>query len=177
LDSGKITGVDCNDLSPAQADSKGKFQKAQQKLRDSITKACTDAGASATVLDKFVSCPDPCGSSVPIPNPMASYTDVGNCLACLAGDIVSRANTVEMDSPTGLTDDEAKCHGAIAKGYGKHLSTLVKERQGCQKNEDKGGNNTLTTCSTYDGKSKIASAVTKAEDGLDSSCASVALSN
>jgi hypothetical protein len=149
-DSGKVVpATDCNDLDVA--DTKDKFSKSQTKLTGAVQKSCIDAGASPTVLEEFTSCPDPCGTDLALPNPLQTYAQLGMCLACLAGDIVERRASVQMGLPTEpLTKEEGKCHGAIAKGYGKHFKTLIKERQSCQKGEDTDGDNdtTLTTCDT-----------------------------
>ena len=66
-------GVDCNDLgpepgSPGAADIKGKFAKAQQKLIDTPAKKCV--GLDADVLNEFVSCPEPCNTTLALSNPI-----------------------------------------------------------------------------------------------------------
>ncbi len=173
---GKIPATtDCNDLSTGQADSKSKFDKAKTKLSDTIQKKCIDAGAGDAVLDLFISCPEPCATETGVPNPMTSFSEVAQCLACVAGDIIETRNANILGAPSNLSNAEQKCHSAIAKGYGKRLKTLLKERTKCQKDEDKAGNNALQPCDTSDNKQKIAGATTKAEEGLDKSCAGVNL--
>jgi hypothetical protein len=169
--SGKIvTGTDCNDL--AQADTKGKFGKAQAKLDGAIQKSCEDAGASVSLVENWPSCPEPCATSTGVPNPMTTFQNVSDCLQCLAADIVSRRNTVQLGMPASLAADKdaQKCAGAIAKNYAKHFSTLVKERQTCQKDEDKSGNNELQPCDVQDPKGKILAAQTSAAAAVADAC-------
>jgi len=178
---GKVApGVDCNVLDVAEADSKEKFAKAQAKLVSTAEKKCAKAGPGAR--HELVSCPEPCSSTpgdggAPITNPMAGYTEVGRCLACMARGIVESRAAVILGSPAAPLADSAeqKCHQAIGKGYGKHLATLFKERTKCQKDADKALEHDITACSTADPKQKISKALTKASDAIDASCAGVDL--
>jgi hypothetical protein len=176
--------VNCNTLDSLNADSKGTFAKQQQKLKDAIEKSCTLVGATGASggraqLDEFYSCPQPCSTSQGVGNPMTSFTELGKCLACLAGDIVTRHHDDVLGNPTvvSLGDADIACHAEIAKNYDKFLQTIVKEHNGCQKGQDKEGNTELTPCDTSDAKGKIAGAKTAAEAAVDAACAAATLSD
>jgi hypothetical protein len=177
-------GTDCNDLGPTPgmpgaADAKGKFAKAQQKLIDTPAKKC--AGLDTDIADLFISCPEPCATEISSPNPLSTMDDAVACLACYAGDVADTKNATNLDSPDPalLSGDDIKCRGAIAKGYGKYLATIVKTRTKCQDGADKNGSmeldNRCQTSENPDGKGKIEKALEKAEDGVDKSCAAANL--
>lgn len=174
--------ADCNILDLANADTKGKFDKAKTKLTDGVAKACTGAGIDNDVLDEYTSCPEPCGTDLALPNPLSSYADLGTCLACVAGEIAQDFGAASQGLPGGvpLSSDDSKCHGAIGKFYGKYVSTILKDRTKCQNTEEKknGAMDLASTgCATSDLKSKIAKALTKAEGGLDKLCPAATLAN
>jgi hypothetical protein len=185
--SGKEPAVtDCNDLgsapgSPGAADLKGKFAKAQQKLIDTPAKKC--AGLDTDVLSQYVSCPEPCNTTLGVNNPMTTLDEAAACMACMAADVVSTKNTTLLGAPDPglMSNDDTKCAQSIAKGYGKYLSTILKTRTKCQDTFEKDGGTGLdATCQTSsdpDGKGKIAKALTKADDGIDKSCAGADLNN
>ncbi|MBC8291774.1 MAG: hypothetical protein H8E45_01265 [Proteobacteria bacterium] len=178
-DGGKIPDTtDCNLL--AHADTKGKVVKAANKLIAGIAKKCPETGSKAvttSLIDGYLSCPEPCGTNTGVPNTLTSFSDLGQCLACLGGDVSEGFNSSAMGAPvpSGLSKTDSKCHGTIAKGYGKLAATIVKDRAGCQKGADKTGDGDTTACSTSDAKGKIAKALAKAEAGLDKSCAAADL--
>lgn len=190
--------ADCNDLADPNVDDKGKFATAVTKGALKIAKLCT--GLDTDVLDQYRSCPvDPCPGVTN--NPMADFGEVAACMACIA-QTSTETRAVAMlgnSSPGGavLQGDDAKCHQAIAKGYGKLVNTIDKDRTTCQKSQDKLGetdvnlhcNVTERNCSTNadcqlflagdtcvgcigsDEKGKIATGVGKAESLFDAKCA------
>ncbi|MFP6626439.1 MAG: hypothetical protein VCA74_05185 [Deltaproteobacteria bacterium] len=160
--------ANCNDLT--QADAKGKYQKAVGKLTGGIAKKC--AGLDNDLLKNYVSCPASCQTEQ-LSNPLADYTDLGTCLACYAGDVAETRAASVFGSPvaSGMSKTDGKCHGAIGKGYGKYVSTILKERTKCQKKADKAGSTDSAGCASVDPKGKIAKALTKATAGIDKSCA------
>jgi len=180
-DKGKNTVTDCNNY-PTDAtniDSKGKITKAATKLTDAIAKSCVGQTA-LLAADYYMSCPEPCGTSLGLNNPMTTLTELGTCMSCAGPALIAGLYDAAMGTPTPpvmASKDDAKCHSAIAKGYQKYLDTIVKERQKCQGEEDNLGNTTTTSCSTQDPKGKIASALTKAGEGIDKSCAAATLAN
>ena len=170
---GKIgAGTDCNDLSSSGADAKGKFAKATTKLNDQFTKCSEDGNAG--VLQVFQSCPDPCETSLGLPNPLTSFAEVSQCLQCVVTNAAQDLGTATLGTPPAvpLSKEDGKCHAAIAKGYGKYLATTLKERSKCQAAADKLGEMTVagSGCATADPKLKIAGAKTKASDGINKSC-------
>ncbi|TFH31564.1 MAG: hypothetical protein E4H00_03245, partial [Myxococcales bacterium] len=174
--------ADCNILDSGNADPKGKFAKAQTKLTDGVTKACITSGIDGDVLSEYVSCPEPCSTALALSNPLSSYADLGQCLACVAGEIAQDFGSASQGLPGGvpLSTDDGKCHGAIGKFYGKYMSTIIKDRTKCQNAEEKknGAMDLASTgCATSDLKGKIAGALTKAEAGLDKSCPAAVLAN
>lgn len=179
-----LIGTDCNDLGPnpglpGGGDLKSKLGKAQQKLIDTPASKCV--GLDNTLADLFVSCPEPCATELGLPNPLTTLDEAVQCLACYGGDVVEAKNAAILDSPDPalLSSDDQKCRGAIAKGYAKYLSTILKTRTKCQDGLDKGGAMELdANCQTSgdpDGKGKIAKALAKAESLIDQSCPTAAL--
>lgn len=182
-DSGKIgAAIDCNLLTNANADSKGKFAKAQAKVVSGIQKSCIDSNIDLDAMADYTSCPEPCNTDLALPNPLTSYANLSACLACVAADIAESNGSATLGLPAGvpLVAADAACHGAIGKNYGKLLSTIMKERTKCQNTaEKKDGAMSLTTtgCGTADPKLKIAGGQTKAEAAVDSSCGGANLAN
>ena len=182
-DSGKAAlAIDCNVLDNMNADAKGKFAKAQQKIVDGIQKSCTDAlGGDLDALIDYVSCPEPCGTNLLLPNPLADYGDLAACLSCVAAETAESYGLATQGLPAAtLSGADLSCANAIGKSYGKLLSTTLKERTKCQNTaEKKDGAMGLgdTTCATADPKLKIAGALTKAEDAIDSSCGGMPAAN
>jgi len=75
--------------------------------------------------------------------------------------------------------NDQSCHASIGKGFGKYLATIMKERTKCQNSAEKAGALHIedTGCLTADPKGKIAAALTKANAGVDGSCAAATLAN
>jgi hypothetical protein len=179
---GKIVpGTDCNDL--VAADVKGKVAKAAAKLTAGVAKKCLESGdkaISGDFVESYLSCPEPCGTDLALSNPLNNLTDLGSCLACLGGDVSEGYNTQVLGSPDPLnfsSPSDSGCASAVAKGYGKLVATMVKDRTGCQKGADKTGDGDTIVCSTSDAKGKIAKALGKAEAGLDKKCLAADLVN
>jgi hypothetical protein len=174
--------TDCNVLNAGNADSKGKFSKAKAKITDGIQKACIDAGVDGDVLLNYVSCPEPCTTDIPLANPMTTYAQLGQCLACLAGELAEQFGAATQGLPAGvpLSSDDGKCHGAVGKSYGKYLATILKERTKCQGSAEKAGTAmdlAGSGCATADPKNKISGSLTKAGEGVDKLCGSATLAN
>jgi hypothetical protein len=174
---GKISEfTDCNDLS--EADDKQKLAKTEQKLHDAVQKKCIDKGVDGDIRDQFVSCPEPCATETGVGNPIATYDELADCLACYGGSIVEARNTAILGNPSviTLTKDGEKCHKILAKGYGKLLTISLKEGVKCQKDADKAGifDIEASGCESADPKGKIAKALMKAEDKLDKKCSALA---
>jgi hypothetical protein len=170
-----LVATDCNDLSPAAADTGLKFAKATAKLQAKIDKSCANAGNA--VLGRFVTCPEPCRTSTGVSLPLSNFTQVGQCLACLAGDIIGRRNDAMLGSPTlPLGSTELRCHGSIGKGFANHLKTVLKVRQKCQKTQDKLGQFELTPCDTNDAGGAIAASSIAAQDVVGSGCSDATFS-
>ncbi len=165
---GKVAaGVDCNDISAA--DNKGKFAKAAGKVTSGVTKKCP-ASMDADLLDNYLGCPEPCGTSTGVGAAIDSYAEMGQCMACLASSMAEDNVEALLGSPSGLDKGQGKCHAAIGKGYTKLVATAAKERTKCQAGQDKTGNHDTSGCATYDGKGKIGKALAKAVKGVDKKC-------
>jgi hypothetical protein len=177
---GKIAAaVDCNVVSPA-SDPRGKVGKAAAKLVTLVAKKCPEAGARAVsgdLIDSYISCPEPCSTENSIANPLTSFSDLASCLACLGGGLAEDFSAPALGSPdpAAMSKDDVGCHAAITKGYGKYVATVVKDRAGCQKRQDKAGNADTEGCATSDAKGKIARALAKANAGVDARCATADL--
>jgi hypothetical protein len=172
--------VDCNILDNENADPKGKFAKSQDKLTASVQKACTSAGIDGDVLSEYVSCPEPCGTTLALPNPLATYAQLGQCLACVAKETAENYGTATLGAPiVPLPTDDQLCRKTIGKFYGKVLKTAFKDRTKCQISAEKGGAVHLNTtgCMSEDSKGKIAAATVKAEASIDASCGVATLAN
>jgi len=167
---GKIdSAIDCNALDGLNADAKGKFAKVQSNIAAAALKKCATASAHARI--DLVSCPEPCLSSTGVSNPMADYAEVGECLGCLAREVVEERNNAIFPNPAvPLGAAEQSCHQALTKGYGKYLSTALKDRAKCQKLADKAGDHDIATCAASDDKGKIQKALIKASDAVSSAC-------
>jgi hypothetical protein len=181
-----LPAVDCNDLGiapgiPGEADPKGKFEKAQQKLIDTPGKKCI--GLDDDLRSLFISCPEPCDTALALPNPMTDWDDVSRCLACVAGDVVSTKNTTILGAPDPdlMSGDDTKCAQAIGKGSFKYFSTILKSRNKCQDGVDKAGGSSLdATCQTSpdpDGTGKVAKLLGKSDAGIDNACGNANLTN
>jgi len=172
--------VDCNVLDLSNADAKGKFAKIQTKLTAGVQKACIDTGINNDVLHEYVSCPEPCATDLGLPNPLASYGQLGQCLACVAREESEANGLAVMGLPAApLAAPDQSCRIAIGKFYGKYLKTSLKDRTKCQNSAEKSGVLHLddSGCGTADPKGKIALALTKAESAVDTSCAPANLAN
>jgi hypothetical protein len=172
--------VDCNVLDTSNADAKGKFAKIQTKLTGGVQKACVDTAINDDVLHEYVSCPEPCATELALPNPLATYAELGQCLACVAREEAEANGLAVMGLPAAplATVDQA-CRVAIGKFYGKYLKTSLKDRTKCQNSAEKDGVVHLedSGCATADPKGKIALMLTGAESAVDTSCPGANLAN
>ena len=125
--------VDCNVLDASNADAKGKFAKSQEKLIAGVQKACTDAAIDDDVLEEYVSCPEPCATELALPNPLTTYAQVGQCLACVAREEAEANGLAVLGLPAApLGSAEQACRLSIGKFYGKYLKTMLKDRSKCE---------------------------------------------
>ena len=130
--SGKVdVGTDCNDAS--QADPKGKLSGAIAKFAAGMAKSCP-ASLGDSVLSEYLSCPEPCATSTGASNPLSSYTELANCLGCVAAQQITDRNAAMLGTPTVPSSDKAAsgCHATFSKSFDKYLATLVKDRSKCQ---------------------------------------------
>jgi len=174
--------ADCNVIDLANADPKGKFAKAKDKIASGLQKTCTDAGVGVNIAREFISCPEPCSTDLGLPNPLTSFAEIAQCLGCYAGDTAEQFGVDTLGSPTAPMTSEADqaCHATIGKLFGKYLATIMKERTKCQNTaEKKEGALHIedTGCLTADPKGKIAAALTKANSSVSSSCSAATLAN
>jgi hypothetical protein len=176
-----LAGTDCNDLDVADM-AKLKFDKTRTKSITAITDACngqenelTAANDDGGDIEWYVSCPvDPCSGT---DDRMNTMLEVASCMMCVAQDSAETAGVDTLGLPTMLDRDEAKCHGAIAKGYGKFLNTAYKSETACQGDADDLGNNALEGCVDSDPKDKVDKAVIKAGEGLTKACTGLNLAD
>jgi hypothetical protein len=172
-----LDGMDCNDLDAADA-AKGKYLKTETKAVEAIDGACATLDDVFTTInddgsDKewYVSCPvDPCVGSDSLITDMAEVTA---CFKCVAEDVAESVATSTLGSPSALSSDAAKCHGAISKGYGKFFNTAYKAETACQGDNDDDGVNEIAACLDTvagDPKGKVAGSLVKAEEGLEKVC-------
>ncbi len=179
---GSLLATDCNDV--AQADAKGKYAKASDKFIATVEGSCdsqavstltaANVGGEVGSSELYVSCAvDPCTG---VSGVIDTNSEIGACLACVAADVAGDvgASTLGMPDPTTLDKDDQKCHAQIVKGYSKYLTTAHKSETGCQGDADELGDISLDGCVGYDPKGKVAKSLTKADEGLDKSCAPVA---
>ncbi len=143
-DLGKIDpGTDCEVL--ATADTKGLVAKAEDSLAAAVGGA-KDACPGIVPADiGFDSCPAPCAGAI------ASMPDVADCVTCLVEETAVAAYVEGLGNSTlPLGGIEAKCRGAIGKGMSKQISTILKERIKCQGAAEAGGDETTSSCATFD---------------------------
>lgn len=171
-DKGKVdVGVDCNDL--AQADTKSKVQKAEDKARELIPSKCVDISVDEA---GFAVCGAPCEVAVPA---VGNFSDVASCLVCQAKTAAESATGNAQGGPaaTPLSDkDEAKCHGTVGKAGLKYFSSILKERLKCQSSAEKEGTTSSEACRNA-AIGKLTTARTKAIDGILPKCEGVNLDN
>ena len=177
---GKVAiGTACNDLGVADSPpvGKAKFAKATSKLTSGIGKKCV--ALDNDLLDQYISCPDPCLESTGASNPLASFSELGACLACLAAERAEgfAANTSGLPDISVFDKSDGKCHGTIGKGYSKCFGTILKEQTKCQKGQDKAHNNDLATCTGADPKGKVSGCFAKAASGMDKKCSDTNVPN
>lgn len=129
--------VDCNDL--VAADPKGKLLGRQAKIESAVLKACTGAGASGEILERFGTCSSKCEAETGVANPMTTFEEVGRCLSCVAQDIVERRGAAAYGSPdpAAMSRSDRKCLATIMKGYGKDFAGSLKAQVSCQHAWDK----------------------------------------
>jgi hypothetical protein len=172
--------VDCNVLDAANADGKQKFAKAQTKITEGMQKACIAAGIDGDVLREYVSCPEPCGTDLGLPNPLVTYSQLAQCLTCVAREVTETYGTNTLGSPSvPLPSADQLCRKSIGKFYGKVLKTALKDRTKCQNSAEKAGADDLgdSGCGSVDSKGKIEAALLKAADGVGATCAAATLTN
>lgn len=174
-----LVATDCNVMAQADA-AKGKYASSAAKAATAVTTACTgepistltaaNIGGEAGESELYISCVSmPCPGVTGVVDTAA---ELGACLGCAAAGIAEDvgAATLGLPNPANLDSDEQKCHGAIAKGYGKYLDTGLKTENTCQKEADSVDDYDTTGCVGSDPKSKVAGSLTKAGDGLTKSC-------
>ncbi len=176
-DTGKLPDTtDCNDMAEAEG-AKQKFTSSRNKAEGAIEAACAGQDAVLTSLGSppyYSTCPVPCGG---VPDPMTTMSQVADCLGCYAEAVAEDvgAATLGQPVPTSLSKADVKCRGALAKGYGKYAATAYKEETSCQRGQDAVGNHDPAGCAGSDPKLKVSKTLTKADAGLDKSCAAAAL--
>lgn len=182
---GKVgPATDCNNS--AVADTKGKISKAAQKLRDSVggvKDKCKDKKTGAVftdVLAAYPSCPSPGDTSDDggATSGIDSFSELAECMIALAtkvseltaSEILGSPDTTVITSTNKAAKAAIKCHGSIAKAYGKLVATIVKERAKCQKGVDKALGPISWACGGTDPKGKILKASTKLNASIDKAC-------
>jgi hypothetical protein len=153
--------VDCN--AAGDFDAKGKLQTFASKLQKIASKAC----GSLDLTNANVVCPRPCGGSNGVGGALQDASDVAQCLACAATNMVEQRNATILGSPLVPLPSKAarKCHASIAKAYGKHLAKVLKDRSRCSGS---------ATCTASPESPKVAKALEKAVAKLEKGCAAVA---
>src|SRR5205085_2984450 len=130
--------ADCNSI--ATADLKNAVAAATTKLQGVVTSKCI--GITPASIGYGNGCPSPCGNL-----PVATMTDVTDCMACLA----TKANEIHAEAVLGssnppLTDNERDCNAAVAKGYSKLENVILKSLYSCQKGDEKLGATDTLRC-------------------------------
>ncbi len=163
---------DCNDL--ATADTKGKVQKAEDKLADLVGGAKDKcAGLTASAIGYEI-CPVPC-QAIGLLN---TFAQVAQCVICIAETQVATAATDALGMPAQSLPStaEEKCHAALAKNLSKQISALLRERTKCQNDAEKNGATDLTGCEAGGNvlvDAAIAAARATADAAIQSACAGV----
>jgi hypothetical protein len=164
-------GTDCNSI--AAADTKSKVAGAQTKFSDAVggsADKCAGIAPADVLYDG--SCPAPCASVGAI----VDMADVSDCLQCL---VLSAAETMSDDnqgtSNAPLDKDNAKCNGAIGKGYVKLAATVLKEVTKCQSLAEKkeGAMDTVDCLAAATTNEKIGAAESGTQSGVLSGCSAL----
>jgi hypothetical protein len=168
--------TNCNDVTAA--DEKMKVVKAENKFLDKLadpSKGKCVAFAPAEL--GYYSCPSPCDLVV---GAIEDFADVATCVICMAESSVGQMHSDSQGMPSApmASGDDAKCHAAIGKIQDKHLGTILKDRNGCQKlAEKKDGATDTASCAGSDHKGKINKSRQKSGTKIAKSCAAADLLN
>lgn len=171
----RVAGVvavptDCN--ASAEADLKGKIQKAAVKLTSQVPAKCPGLDPASL---SYLACPTPCDATVPS---LTTFDDVAACVACFAQDSTEFVTGTAQGHPAlPLGDVEAKCHASIGKSQTKHYRTILKQRRKCQKKAEKAGAMDTSECKAADPNGKIQTARTKGESVVDAACGDALLAD
>jgi len=174
------TGVgDCSTLALADA-NKGKAAKTAGKFRDligGIKDKCNVSELPADLL--YFSCPAGNGSPG-CAAPIATFSDVADCLICLIDDSVE-AMSVSFDGAPSVpfaSKNDGKCHKTVGKTWSKLAPSTIKDVTKCQSKDEKGGTQTIDSCTqTNFPSSKLVTIVSKAKTKLADLCAAANLAN
>jgi hypothetical protein len=150
---GKLTGVNCDDVHDPAFPGALKVQAAANKAVALASSGC--ALASSPQTNGYVFCPSPCGAIS-----ISGYSDVANCLVCIAESESSIAdNSAYGTPPPAPSVLNQKCQIQVGKAFQKYSDTRAKVQQTCQFAEDISPLG--TNCRIADPKGTVAKAVIK----------------
>jgi hypothetical protein len=169
--------ADCNKLGDQATDPKGKVAAAEAKMKAAINKAC--GGLDGDVLAGFVSCPMPCRRLAGVGNPIATFSELSDCLACGARAFAGSDAAAKLGAPPvgSLGKADSACHKEIAKQARLVDDAILKTQIDCQKKADAAGQNDPAACMTADPKGVVAKKLTKADAGIEKACATATLAH
>jgi len=163
---GKLPATaDCNDT--AAADAKAKVRTTMSKLESVAVDQCSGLDPAELL---YASCPVPCDGVAG--TALASFADVGSCIACTVERAVRNAmhGTLGNPDPTALGTTAAKCHAAIGKAESKYLKLWLKENRKCQKLAEGAGGTGTDTCASAEPSAKVDKLRVKGEVAIEKLC-------
>jgi len=145
--------VNCNDV--AQADGDGRLDSVRARVMADVLTRCSDI---STLLDDYQSCPAP-ASSVDDGGATAGIDDAAELTLCLLalGDAhaASLGDSAQGLPPERILDPLRKCQGALGKGTGRIVRSIMRERRRCQARDDDSGGDGGYACDSSDPRGRI----------------------
>jgi hypothetical protein len=163
--------LDCNEPTIGFYDPALKgFTLAYLKMRTTLAELDADPQLAPLLSSQFPTCPDNCDGHPDLAGPITSYTELGECLTCVAVRIIDDRGTPTLGSPAvPLAKVDRRCHSAIARAYAHRMAAILKTRLACQREEMRIDNCSLQPCDAA-GVDEIAEATAEAEAEIDDAC-------
>jgi hypothetical protein len=117
-------GNDCND--PAAVTDPGRIEYWVARLIEN-SRVCNPYAAYPPADQGFTTCPAPCGAI-----PVADYTGVATCMACLTKlETASAAATVLGTPPVPATRDQIVCQKRVVQAFSRYFLERIESQKKC----------------------------------------------
>ena len=163
--------ANCGDL--GVIDSKGKLGRLGVKFRVFVGGAKNKCLASNGLLPQYPSCPFPAataddgGTTTGTDN----FTEVADCLIALSNKLIPIRAAQALGNPSApLSSGLQNCQRAIGKSLTSLVTTIIKERRGCQRSIDRQGVGVGYECAGTDPKGRIGKSQVQLNAAISTSC-------